>query len=117
MPRTAPLIAVDLLRAGSFRISVIASVCCFAGQAAGMVALPFYLQHGLGQSAFRTGLYMTPWQLAVAARLAERLANRVATAWLRAADSACLAAGLAAVASRLPKRRGATDNQEGRSKS
>jgi DHA2 family multidrug resistance protein-like MFS transporter len=100
MPRTAPLIPLDLLRVGSFRISVIASVCCFSGQAAGMVALPFYLQHGLGQDALMTGLYMTPWPLtvAVAAPLAGRLSNRVSTAWLCAVGGVCLAAGLAAVA-------------------
>ncbi len=100
MPREAPLIPLDLLRVGSFRVSVIASVCCFAGQAASMVALPFYLQHGLGQDAFRTGLYMTPWPLtvAVAAPLAGRLANRISTARLCAVGGACLAAGLAASA-------------------
>jgi MFS transporter, DHA2 family, multidrug resistance protein len=100
MPREAPLIPLDLLRVDSFRISVIASVCCFAGQAASMVALPFYLQHGLGQDAFRTGLYMTPWPLtvAVAAPLAGRLANRISTARLCAVGGACLAAGLVAAA-------------------
>jgi DHA2 family multidrug resistance protein-like MFS transporter len=103
MPREAPLIPLDLLRAGSFRISVIASVCCFAGQTAGMVALPFYLQHGLGQSPLMTGLYMTPWPLtvAIAAPITGRLANRVSTAWLCAAGGVCLAIGLAA-ASRWP---------------
>lgn len=96
--QAAPLIPIDLLRAFPFRISVIASVCCFAGQAAGMVALPFYLQHQLGQDTFRTGLYMTPWPLtvAVAAPLAGRLANRVSTAWLCATGGVVLAAGLAA---------------------
>ena len=100
MPRPAPLIPLDLLRVSSFRISVIASVCCFAGQAASMVALPFYLQHQLGQNAFWTGLYMTPWPLtvAVAAPLSGRLTNRVSTASLCAAGGACLAAGLAAAA-------------------
>ena len=44
--RTAPLVPLDLLRDRPFRISVIASVCCFAGQMASYVALPFYLQHG-----------------------------------------------------------------------
>jgi DHA2 family multidrug resistance protein-like MFS transporter len=100
MPREAPLIPLDLLRSGSFRISVIASVCCFTGQMASLVALPFYLQHGLGQDALMTGLYMTPWPLtvAVAAPVAGRLANRVSSGWLCAAGGACLAAGLAAAA-------------------
>jgi DHA2 family multidrug resistance protein-like MFS transporter len=100
MPMQAPLIPLDLLRAPSFRMSVIASVCCFAGQTAAMVALPFYLQHGLGQNALMTGLYMTPWPLtvAVAAPVAGRLANRVSTAWLCAAGATCLALALAATA-------------------
>jgi DHA2 family multidrug resistance protein-like MFS transporter len=100
MPREAPLIPLDLLRTGSFRISVIASVCCFTGQAAGIVGLPFYLQHGLGQSAFATGLFMTPWPLTVAvvAPAAGRLADRVASGRLCAVGGVCLAAGLAGAA-------------------
>ncbi|MDB5098146.1 MAG: transporter, partial [Cyanobacteria bacterium RYN_339] len=95
----SPLLPLDLLRGAAFRVSVIASLCCFAGQAAGMVALPFYLQHGLGQTALMTGLYITPWPLtvALAAPITSRLANYVPTAWLCAAGGACLAAGLAAV--------------------
>ena len=65
-PRPTPLIPLDLLRGGTFRFSVIASVCCFAAQMLSYVALPFYLQHGLGQDALTTGLYMTPWPLTVA---------------------------------------------------
>ncbi|WP_158814997.1 MFS transporter [Methylocapsa sp. S129] len=97
MPRQAPLIPLDLLRDGSFRVSVIASVCCFAGQMASYIALPFYLQHGLGQDAFMTGLYMTPWPLTVAfaGPISGRLTNRVSTAWLCAAGGICLASGLA----------------------
>lgn len=100
MPKQVPLIPLDLLRAGSFRISVIASVCCFAGTTAGLMALPFYLQHGLGQNALTTGLYMTPWPLtvAIAVPLAGRFADRMATAWLCAAGGACLSIGLAAAA-------------------
>ena len=60
MPQRAPLVPLDLLRARPFRISVIASVCCFAGQMASYVALPFYLQHALGQGDLATGLLMTP---------------------------------------------------------
>jgi len=100
MTKVAPLIPFDLLRAHSFRISVIASVCCFSGVAAGMVALPFYLQHGLGQDAWMTGLCLTPWPLAAAvvAPFAGRLANRVSTAWLCAAGGLCLSIGLLAAA-------------------
>ena len=100
MPRQAPLVPLDLLRSRPFRISVIASVCCFAGQMAGYVALPFYLQHGLGQDALTTGLYMTPWPLvvAVAGPMSGRLADRVPNGLLCAAGGVLLAAGLALAA-------------------
>ena len=95
-PRPAPLSPLDLLRAASFRISVMASVCCFAGVTMGLLALPFYLQHSLGQDTLMTGLYMTPWPLtlAVAAPLFGRLSNRVPPAWLCAAGGTCFALGL-----------------------
>jgi DHA2 family multidrug resistance protein-like MFS transporter len=100
MPKAAPMIPLDLLRARAFRVSVIASVCCFAGQTAGLVALPFYLQHGLGQTQLMVGAYMTPWPLSVAAAavVAGRLADRISTAWLCAVGGGCLALGLAASA-------------------
>jgi MFS transporter, DHA2 family, multidrug resistance protein len=96
MPRKAPLFPLDLLREGSFRISVIASVCCFAAQMTSYIALPFYLQHSLGQSAFMTGLYMTPWPLTVAfaGPISGRLTARISTAWLCAAGGICMALGL-----------------------
>jgi DHA2 family multidrug resistance protein-like MFS transporter len=111
MPKAAPLIPLDLLRVPSFRVSIIASVCCFTGQMLGLVMLPFYFQHELGLSAMATGLLMTPWPLAVmvAAPLSARLAKRVPTAWLCAAGAGGLAIGLALCAawplhgdSRLP---------------
>ena len=97
MPRAAPLIPLDLLRSRPFRISVIASVCCFAGQMASYVALPFYLQHSLGQDAFATGLNMTPWPLvvAVAGPISGRLADRIPNGLLCAAGGIFLATGLA----------------------
>ena len=100
LPKTAPLIPLDLLRGRAFRLSVIASVCCFTGQAAALVALPFHLQHGLGQTPLTAGLYMTPWPLCVAltATLAGRLADRVSTTRLCAMGGGCLALGLAAAA-------------------
>lgn len=97
-PRATPLIPLDLLRTGSIRMSVVASICCFAGITIALLALPFYLQHGLGQDTWTTGLYMTSWPLAVAATapFAGRLADRVSTAWLCVAGSACIASGLLA---------------------
>ena len=104
-PKAAPLIPLDLLSNRSFSVSVIASICCFTGQAAGLIALPFYLQHTLGLSLLATGLYITPWPLmaAVAAWLAGRFARPSSTAWLCAVGCACLSAGLyAACAWPLP---------------
>ena len=96
MPRQAPLVPLDLLRSHPLRISVIASVCCFAGQMASCVALPFLLQHSLGQDAFATGLHMTPLPLvvAVAGPVSGRLADRMPNGMLCAAGGALLALGL-----------------------
>ena len=98
VPKARPLVPFDLLVNSSFRLSVIASVCCFSGQAAGLIALPFYLQHSLGLSPFEAGLYITPWPLtaAIAAWLAGRFARPGATAWLCAVGCACVSAGLGA---------------------
>jgi DHA2 family multidrug resistance protein-like MFS transporter len=95
-PKAAPLVPIDLLRQTSLRLSVIASVLCFTGQTAAMVALPFYFQQVLGQSASATGVYMTVWPLSVAvtAFAAGRLADRVSTSWPCAAGGLILALGL-----------------------
>ena len=100
IPRAVPLIPIDLLRSRPFRISVIASVCCFAGQMASYIALPFYLQHNLGQDAFTTGVYMTPWPLvvAIAGPISGRLADRMSNGLLCALGGALLALGLALAA-------------------
>lgn len=100
IPKAAPLVPLDLLRVRAFRLSVIASVCCFTGQTAALVALPFYLQHGLGQTMMTTGLYMTAWPLSVAATslVVGRLGERVSTARLCTLGGACLAVGLAVAA-------------------
>jgi DHA2 family multidrug resistance protein-like MFS transporter len=99
-PKAAPLIPLDLLARRAFRLSIVASVFCFTGQMAGTIALPFYLERGLGLSVAMTGLAMTPWPLAVAiaAPLSSRAASRFPTAWLCAGGAACLAAGLALTA-------------------
>lgn len=101
LPRPRPLVPVDLLRERSFRLSVLASVCCFAGQTSALVALPFHLQHAFGRSALITGLYVTAWPAAVAATavVAGWLADRVSTAVLCAIGGALLAVGLGLAAS------------------
>lgn len=100
MPRQLPMIPLDLLRVASFRVSVIASVCCFVGQSAAMISLPFYLQHRLGQGVLQTGLSITPWPLtaAVVAPIAGRIASRASGAWLCALGGGLLALGLAGAA-------------------
>lgn len=97
MPRQAPMVPLDLLRDASFRISVIASVCCFVGQSAATISLPFHLQHELKRGVLETGLLMTPWPLAVAlvAPFAGRLASRISGAWSCALGGVTLATGLA----------------------
>jgi DHA2 family multidrug resistance protein-like MFS transporter len=97
LPRTSPLIPLDLLKERTFRLSVIASVCCFIGQMAGFVALPFYLQHELGRSAATAGLVMTAWPLTVAivAPLSGRLADRFSNDRLCVLGGVSLAVGLA----------------------
>lgn len=91
-----PLLPLDLLSGPSFQRSAAASVCCFIGQGAGLVALPFYLQHGLDLSPLEAGLYITPWPLmaAVSATLAGRMAKPSSTALLCAAGCALLSTGL-----------------------
>lgn len=99
-PKATPLIPLDLLSTRGFRVSVIASALCFVGQTAGMLALPFYLQHDLGRSALQTGLYITPWPIAVAfaGPLAGRVVERVSTARLCAIGGLLLTSGLLAAA-------------------
>lgn len=94
--RAAPMIPLDLLAQWPFRVSVLASVLCFAGQAAGLVALPFYLQHALGLTFMLSGIYLTLWPLTVAlvGPWAGRLADHVPTSWLCMAGGVLLALGL-----------------------
>lgn len=97
LPKTAPLIPLDLLAIGRFRIAVVASVLCFTGQTAGLIALPFYLQHDLRLTPAATGLYMMLWPLGVAASAAVtgRLLDRLSANVLCAAGGGLLALGLA----------------------
>ncbi len=75
--RAAPLLPFDLLARPIFTLSIATSVCSFMAQMSAFVALPFEIQR-LGHSVVATGLFMTPWPLALAlaAPLAGRLADR-----------------------------------------
>ena len=96
----APLLAVDLFRARSFRLSALTSICSFATQGLGFVALPFLLQSTLGYSAVDTGLLMTPWPavVAVMALIAGRLADHYPPGLLGGIGLVALSAGMAALA-------------------
>jgi DHA2 family multidrug resistance protein-like MFS transporter len=97
--RDAPLIPFDLLRIRLFSLSIATSVASFMAQMAALVALPFEIQR-LGRSAVETGLFMTPWPVAVAiaAPIAGRLADRHPSAILGGIGLLLLAAGLSLLA-------------------
>lgn len=91
-----PILPLDLLAAPQFRTSVVASICCFTGQSAGLVALAFYLQTVLGHGPLVAGLIITCWPLAVATTsgLGNRASGRFSAAWHCTAGGAILATGL-----------------------
>jgi len=66
---------------------------------AGLVALPFEIQR-IGRTAVETGLFMTPWPVAVAiaAPIAGRLADRYPAGMLGGLGLLTLASGLTALA-------------------
>jgi DHA2 family multidrug resistance protein-like MFS transporter len=94
--RQAPLWPLDLLGLRAFRVATTASVCCFVGQSAGLLALAFHLQLNIGHGPLTAGVVMTCWPLAVAATapVASRLAQRFGPAALCAAGAALLGCGL-----------------------
>jgi MFS transporter, DHA2 family, multidrug resistance protein len=99
LPRHAPIVPFDLLRARLFSLSLATSICSFMAQMAALVALPFEIQR-LGHSAVETGLFMTPWPVALAltAPVAGRLADRYAAGALGGLGLLVLAGGLVLLA-------------------
>ena len=100
----APMLAVDLFRARSFSLSTATSICSFAAQGLGFVALPFMLQGVLGYSAVATGLLMTPWSavVAVMAIIAGKMADRYPPGILGSVGLVVLAAGMGTLATLPP---------------
>jgi len=99
LPRAAPIVPFDLLRIRVFSLSFATSAFSFMAQMAALVALPFELQR-LGHSAVETGLFMTPWALALAAAapVAGRLADRFNAGILGGIGLLVLALGLVLLA-------------------
>lgn len=98
--RPAPLLPVDLLRIPIFALSVATAICSFAAQMLAFVALPFFLQHGLGRSQVETGLLMTPWPLVliIVSPLAGRASDKLPAGLLGGLGLGLMATGLALLA-------------------
>jgi DHA2 family multidrug resistance protein-like MFS transporter len=94
--RPAPLLPMDLLALRPFRVSVAASVCCFTGQSAGLIALPLYLQLSLGKGALTSAFVLTCWpvSVAVASRFANGLTARFGAPALCTAGASLFGLGL-----------------------
>ncbi len=97
----APMLPVDLFRRPIFSLSVATSICCYAAQSLGFIALPFLFQIAGGMSQIDTGLMITPWPLTVVvvAPIAGWLSDRVSAGLLGGIGLAALAAGLVLIAS------------------
>jgi DHA2 family multidrug resistance protein-like MFS transporter len=107
--RSTPIIPFDLLRGRPFALSIATSICSFTAQSAAFVSLPFEIQR-LGHSAVETGLFITPWPVAIgfAAPLAGRLSDRYHAGVLCSIGMLTLCAGLVLLAF-LPAGAGAAD--------
>lgn len=62
----SPMLPLDLLREGIFRLSIASSIGAFCAQTIAFLALPFLLMHAYGLSVGDTGWLLTAWPVALA---------------------------------------------------
>jgi DHA2 family multidrug resistance protein-like MFS transporter len=96
----APLLPIDLMRIPIFALSVGTSVSSFAAQMLALVSLPFLFQLELHYTAVETGLFITPWPIAIGivAPIAGRLADKYSAGLLGGVGLLVFAAGLLSLA-------------------
>lgn len=92
----APLLPLDLLRIPIFRLSLLTSLGSFGSQMLAFIGIPFFFQQSLGYAVADSGLFLSPWPLALAftAGLASKLADKHHPATLGIIGMLTLAAGL-----------------------
>jgi MFS transporter, DHA2 family, multidrug resistance protein len=102
--RSAGLLPVDLFRIPLFALSSVTSICSYAAQSIALIALPFFIQNGLGRAELATGFLVAPWPLAVAAvaKFAGRQADRRPVGLLAGSGLGALACGLLLLATLPP---------------
>ena len=96
----APLLPIDLMRIPIFALSVGTSISSFAAQRLARASLPFLFQLELHYSAVETGLFITPWPIAIGivAPIAGRLADKYSAGLLGGFGLLIFAAGLLSLA-------------------
>ncbi|HWK46724.1 MAG TPA: MFS transporter [Stellaceae bacterium] len=106
----APMLPVDLFRRPMFTLSAVTSICSFAAQGLGFVALPFYFHSVLGRTPVEIGLLLTPWPVAVGimAPIAGALSDRYSPGLLGGFGLAILSLGMLSLAG-LPAHPGVID--------
>lgn len=94
--RESQLVPMDLLGDRKFRRAVLASICCFTAQSAGLLALPFYVELELSGTSLAAGLVLACWPIAVAisSSFTNRLAQFYGPRLLCGAGASIMAAGL-----------------------
>ncbi len=96
----SPILPFDLLKIPIFSLSVATSILSFIAQMSTMVALPFFLQSGLGYSAVETGLLMGAWPALtmITAPTAGYLVEKIHAGVLGGIGLTCLMVGLFSLA-------------------